>query len=235
MVEALWENGPILGDAPGVFPTGTDSILLSDFARPGPSDQILDLGTGSGILPVLLLHHQPRRSAVAVELDAAACCLARKNFRRNHLESQLQLLHGDLRQYRQLLSPGIFDLTVSNPPYFPTDSGTAAKLEYAKGDSGCTLDDLCSAAAWGTRWGGRFCVVFRPERLCDLMVCFRSHGLEPKRLRPVFHSARHPVSVILLEARRGGKPGLRWESSLLLYTSDGLPSSEMRRIYHIST
>lgn len=219
MADEFWPGGPVLSGGPGVFPTSTDPILLSDFARPGPSDHILDLGTGSGILPVLLLHDRPGASAAAIEIDPAACALAEKNFRQNGLEDRTALIAGDLREYRSLLPPGGFDLTVSNPPYFQKGAGKDARLKNARGDETCTLADLCAAAAWATRWGGRFCLVFRPERLCDLMVCLREKGLEPKRLRPVCHSPDHGVSMILLEARRGGKPGLSWEKTLFLHTS----------------
>lgn len=234
MDDAFWPGGPVLSGAPGVFPAGTDSVLLSDFARPGPKDRLLDLGTGSGILPVLTLHDRPLARAAAIELDGAACALAAKNFRRNGLENRVRLIRGDLRDHRGLLPPGGFDLTLSNPPYFQAGSGDAAGLENARGDGTCSLEELCAAAAWATRWGGRFCLVFRPERLCDLMVCLRHSGLEPKRLRPVCHSPSHGVSILLLEARRGGRPGLTWEDTLFLHTAGGQPSPELCRIYHRS-
>lgn len=221
-----------MSQAPGVFPTGTDSVLLADFARPGSRDRLLDLGAGSGILPVLLLHNRPQVTGTAVEIDGNACLLARENFRLNGLEDRVQLLQGDLRAHRQLLSPGSVDLTVSNPPYFDQHSGKDAVLKNARGDSTCTPEDLCAAAAWATRWGGRFCLTLRPERLCDFIVCLRAAGLEPKRLRPVCHSPGHPLSILLLEARRGGKPGLAWEQPLFLRTPEGQDSPDVRRIYH---
>ena len=116
MAETLWDGGPVLHQAPGVFPMGTDSILLAHFARPGAKDRILDLGTGSGILPVLLLSMQHRASAAAIELEPAACQLAQKNFTCNGLDARTRLISGDLRQHRTLIPAGGFDLTVSNPP-----------------------------------------------------------------------------------------------------------------------
>jgi tRNA1(Val) A37 N6-methylase TrmN6 len=234
MSETLWDGGPILEQASGVFPMGTDSILLADFARPGKRDRILDLGTGSGILPVLLLSRQAQCTALALEIDPAACDLARRNLAQNQLSQRGSVLEGDLRDHRQLLKAGGFDLTVSNPPYFSRHSGPPAGngLRDARGEHCCTLSQLCQAAAWATRWGGRFCLVFRPERLAELICALRENSLEPKRLRPVHHARSSPVNLVLLEARRGGNPGLTWEDDLYLYHPDGTETPELRRIYH---
>ncbi len=233
MAQTLWDGGPILHQAPGVFPMGTDSILLSDFAHPGPRDRILDLGTGTGILPILMLYDAPRRTAGAVELEENACALARKNFETNGIESRVSLIPGDLRQHRTLIPTGQFDLTVSNPPYFGAGSGpdAASGLKNARGDGTCTLQDLCAAAAWATRWGGSFCLVFRPDRLCDLIISLRTNGFEPKRIRPVHHTRSSPVNLILVEARRGGNPGLTWEKDLYLRDENGSETPELQNIY----
>lgn len=233
MPETLWEGGPILNKAPGVFPMGTDSVLLSNFARPGSKDRVLDLGTGSGILPILLLYDRPRLTATAIELEEGACTLAQKNFEENGLSQRIRLIPGDLRQHRELISTGQFDLTLSNPPYFALRSGpqAAAGLENARGEGTCTLNDLCQAAAWATRWGGSFCLVFRPDRLCDLMVSLRASGFEPKRIRPVHHTLNSPVNLILVEARRGGNPGLIFEKDLYLRDESGKETPELQAIY----
>ena len=233
MPQTLWDGGPVLHQAPGVFPMGTDSILLADFAHPGPKDRILDLGTGTGILPILLLYDRPRLTGSAVELEETACNLARTNFEANGLSDRIKLIPGDLRQHRELIPTGQFDLTVSNPPYFGVGSGpdAASGLKNARGDGTCTLDDLCQAAAWATRWGGNFCLVFRPDRLCDLIVSLRNAGFEPKRIRPVHHTAASPVNLILVEARRGGNPGLIWEKDMYLRDESGNETPELQKIY----
>lgn len=237
MPQTLWDGGPILNHAPGVFPMGTDSVLLAAFTQPGPKDRILDLGTGTGILPILLLHERPRLTATAVELSEDACQLAQRNFDENGLSDRIRLIPGDLRQHRTLIPTGQFDLTVSNPPYFGSGTGpeAAAGLKNARGDGTCTLDDLCQAAAWATRWGGRFCLVFRPDRLCDLILALRKAGFEPKRLRPVHHTTATPVNLILLEARRGGNPGMIWEKDLYLRDEQGNETPELMKIYRRTT
>ena len=231
MAETLWNGGPLLEQSPGVFPMGTDSVVLADFARPGPRDRILDLGAGSGILSILLSCERPNVTLTAVEIQPEACALARRNFLLNGLSERITLLEADLRD--RCVDAGVFDLVISNPPYFRQDSGYVAQgnLGMARSDSVCTLPELCEAAGWAAKWGGSFCLVFRPERLCDLFSALRESGFEPKRIRPVHHSPGKPVNLILLEARRGGKPGLRWEPDLYLYTPEGAESAETRRIY----
>ena len=233
MAETLWDGGPTLARAPGVFPMGTDTVILADFVHPRADAQVLDLGTGSGILPILLGYERPALSLTAIEISPEACSLASENFRRNQMMGRVRLIRGDLRRYRELLPCEGFDITVSNPPYFRSGSGApaAGRLRDAREEYLCTLEELCAAAAWSTRWGGSFCLVFRPDRLCDLILALRRSGFEPKRIRPVHHSRSHPVNLLLLQARRGGNPGLLWEPDLYLYREDGTESEETRRIY----
>lgn len=233
MPEYLWNNGPRLFTSPDVFPLSTDSVLLGNFARPRARDRILDLGTGTGVLPILLLSSRPAVTAAAVELDPSACRLAQKNFDCNQLTARCSLISGDIRAHRRLLAPGSFDITISNPPYFsPKDGFVSPELGNARSESSCTLSELCTAAAWATRWGGSFCLVHRPERLPALFACLQAAGFEPKRIRPVHHHINAPVNLFLIEARRGGKPGLSWEKDLYLYLENGQESAELKKIYH---
>lgn len=235
MTQPLWPDGPLLDGDPAVFPLGMDAVLLADFAHPRAGDRILDLGTGCGVLPLLLLWERRDATACAMDISADACRLAHRNLTRNGLAERCRVLEGDLRAHRTLLAPGDFDLTVSNPPYFAAERGRAAQgtMRSARQDESCTLMQLCEAAAWATRWGGRFCLVFRPERLAELFAALTAHRLTPKRLRPVHYSPDRPANLILVEARRGGSPGLIWEQDLFC-TAQGQPTPEYLRIYHRS-
>ena len=127
---------------------------------------------------------------------------------------------------------------ICNPPYFPTDSGAlseTASRRSARAEIDCTLEEVCRAAAYLLRWGGSFCLVQRPERLTDLLCSLRPLGLEPKRLRFVQMQAGTAPSLLLLEARRGGKPGLSTEPPLILRNSDGRDSAELDQIYFRTT
>ena len=234
MPETLWDGGPLLEGANGVFPMGTDSILLANFASPLPCRRLLDLGTGSGILTILMSFYRPGLSADAIEIAPQAALLAEKNMELNGLSGSCSIISGDIRAHRQLLKAGAYDLTISNPPYFSSGSGPKAsgQLESARSEEALTLDELCTAAAYATRWGGSFCLVYRPERLCELFICLSSHGLEPKRIRPVCHTVGTEAILFLIEARRGGKPGIKWEKPLILRNQDGSESAELMDIYH---
>lgn len=234
MPETLWDNGPVLHQEPGVFPMGTDSVLLADFAAGISCKTAIDLGTGTGILSVLTALSHPKAHITAVDVNPYACALAEKNAAENGLSHRITVLRGDLREHRRLFEPGRTDLVISNPPYFEADSGPDAGsgLKDARGDASCSVEELCISAGWATRWGGAFCLIFRPERVCDLFCALRNAGFEPKRMRPVRHDAAHGISLLLVEARRGGNPGLKWEQELILRNPDGSETEELLRIYH---
>ena len=231
-LETLW-GGFTLESSPGVFPLTTDTMLLADFVRLRPRARICDLGSGSGALGLLLCARRSDCTVTGVELQPEACAICRKNIARNGIDSRMELLEGNLRQHRQLLPAGSFTDAVSNPPYFPTGSPAAPSPQraFARSQQSCTLEELARAAAWCLQWSGRFSLVHRPELLAELCCALRACGLEPKRLRPVRHRAGLAPSMVLLEAVKGGKPGLVWEPDLLLETDDGEPSPEILRIY----
>ena len=216
------------------FSLSTDSIVLADFARVFSGARVCDLGCGCGALGLLLLAKCETLQVTGVEIQEPAARCAAENAAQNGL-SQFSVLHGDLREYRTLLPANGFDIVVSNPPYYPVSGGAAPEklpLAIARSEVCCTLFDLCACAAWCLRFGGSFFLVHKPERLADLMVFLRAARLEPKRLRFVRHSAASAVSLVLLEARLGGKPGLQIEPELVLYGPDGSESAACRRIYH---
>ena len=186
----------------GVFPLGGDALALGEFATVRPRWRVCDLGTGSGALLLLLARRAEGLSLTGVEQDPLAARTARDNLAANGLPGELVL--GDWREIP--LPAGAFDLVVSNPPYFPPGSGRGddpARMELHGG-----LEELCAAAGRLLKNGGRFALCHRPERLCDVLCTLRAHGLEPKRLKLVAHSPAHPPALLLVEAVKGGRPGL---------------------------
>lgn len=217
-----------------LFHPGTDTFLLSSLPRLRPGLRVCDLGSGTGLLGLLLLQRQMGLSVTGVELQPEAVRLAERAAAENSLTDRLTFRRGDLREIRSLLPAGAFDLAVCNPPYYPPGAGglpRQSELQTARAETFCTLGDVCSAAAWLLRWGGGFCLVHKPERLTDLLCTLRSAGLEPKRLRMVCRQAGSPPSLVLLEARRGGRPGLELPPPLLLQAPDGSPTDELDAIY----
>ena len=217
------------------FRVSTDSVLAADFVRPRADGTVCDLGCGCGAISLLLLGSHPGITVTGIELqpDAAAC--ARQNALENGLENRFHVIAGDLREYRTLFSPCSFSSVVCNPPYYPVSSGYHAQspaLAAARTELTCTLNDVCACAAWLLKTAGSFTLVHKPERLADLICSLREHALEPKRVRFVRHSSISPVNLVLLEARKGGRPGLDYEPDLILFSPDGAETAEYQRIYH---
>lgn len=217
-----------------LFPPGTDTFLLSSLPRLRPGLRVCDLGSGTGLLGLLLLQRQGDLNVTGVELHPRAAALLERAAAENGLSGRLTACRGDLREIRSLLPAGQFDLAVCNPPYYPAQSGKLpreAAAQSARAETACTLEDVCRAAAYLLRWGGALCLVHKPERLTDLLYALRDAALEPKRLRPVCRRAGDSPSLVLLESRRGGRPGLAWEPPLVLETAEGRPTEEVERIY----
>ena len=222
----VWEDA--------LFRPGTDTFLLSSLPRLKPGLRVCDLGCGTGLLGLLLLQRQRGLAVTGVELQPEAAALLERAAAENGLTDRLTVRRGDLRESRSLLPAGGFDLAVCNPPYYPAESGKLSPspaLQAARAETACTLEDVCRAAGRLLRWGGAFCLVHKPERLTDLLCALRGEGLEPKRLRLVSLRPERAPSLLLLEARRGGKPGLAVEKPLILENPDGSPTAELDRIY----
>lgn len=186
----------------GVFPLGSDALALGEFATVRRGWRVCDLGTGSGALLLLLARRAPDLALSAVERDPLAAQTARDNLAQNGLMGTV--VAGDLRD--RLLPAGQFDLVVSNPPYFPVNAGGSGGP--ARSEEFCTLDQLCAAAGYLVKNGGRFALCHRPERLADIICSLRAHGLEPKRLTLLSHSPNHAPSLLLVEAVKQGRPGV---------------------------
>lgn len=234
MFDELWPGGPKFRQVEGSFKLSTDSVMLADFVSSTRARKIIDLGCGAGVLTVLLNVSHPLSEISGVEIQENSAQLCRSNLKENGFPDK-RILCADLRQHRSLLTAGDYDLVVSNPPYFASESGYAAPDEAratARDERSCTLKDLCTAAAYLCRWGGYFAVVHRPERLSELFCTMTANGLEPKRLRMIQHRPDSIPNLVLVEGRRGGKPGLTVERPLILCNPDGSDSEEARRIYH---
>ena len=194
-----------------VLAIGTDSVLLASFAQPA-RDRVCDLGCGAGAV-MLLMALKGGGDAVfdGVELRRSAAEKAGRNIRAAGLTDRMRVHCGDLRTLGGVLERGAYGLVVSNPPYLPVGGSIppvdgAARI--ARTEACCTLDELCGAAAYLLKFGGRFCVVYPPERLTALLCAMRTHGLEPKRLRFYCRRQDAPPSLVLAEGRHGGHEGL---------------------------
>lgn len=217
-----------------LFRPGTDTFLLSSLPRLRPGLRVCDLGCGTGLLGFLLLQRQPDLRIAGLDIQPEAAALARLAAAENGLTERLDFRCGDLRQVRGIFPTGCFDLVVCNPPYYPPAGGKLSAdgaRRTARSETEASLADLCAAASYLLRWGGKFCLVHKPERLADVLCALRDAGTEAKRLRFVHSRAADPPSLFLAEGCRGGRPGITVEPPLILQNGDGTPTAELNAIY----
>lgn len=214
---------------------GTDAVLLANFANPKRIDNAVDLCTGGGIIPLLWLGSEAVQGEIyGVEIQHECCELMRMSIEANGDEKKITIIEGDLRDISKYLPREKFSLITCNPPYFPTGSGFANKSNsrmIARSEMMCNSEDVCAAARYLLKYGGRLCVCQRPERATDIICAMRASQIEPKRIRLVQQRANSVPWLVLIEGRRGGKPGIKFLPVLTVENSDGMYSAEMCEIY----
>ncbi len=211
---------------------GTDAYLLAAYVGCAKHASCADLGSGTGILPLLLLARDKVKKATAIEVQEVFCELIRRNAAINSLSSRLSVCHGDVRALP--LPTESYDIVLSNPPYMKADSGKANEHDMkfiARHEVMGGIGDFCAAAARLLKYGGKFYVVYRPDRLVDLMAALRAASLEPKRMTLVQATAESAPSMLLLEAKKGAAPSLTLTRPLILQAEDGALHADAVRIY----
>ena len=223
------KNGFTIQIPEGCFPLSTDSVALAAFTKLPKNARVLDLGAGCGTLGMLLCDAYPDCKVTGIEIDYAAHAAAEENVLRNNCQDRYCSICGDITRINEQIKAGSFQICISNPPYFA--GGAASKTHaIARQEQSCTPEALFRAAAWALQWGGDFFLVHKPERLAQLCACASKEGLEPKTLQLLRHRIDGPVSLILLQCRKGGKPGLSWQEQYL-YEADGSPSAYFSSLY----
>ena len=224
-------NGYTLELSQGAFPLSTDSVALAHFVQLPKKASVLDLGSGCGTLGLMLCAKDPSCSVTGVEIDEKAHEMALHNARSNECSHRLSSICADVAQIPAMIKAGSFSCCVSNPPYF--SGGPQSKTHpLARQEAGCTLETIFRAAGWSLQWGGDFFLVHRPERLAQICACAAQNQMEAKRLLLLRHRSDGPVSLILVQCRKGAKPGLIWEERSL-HDADGQPSPYYNELYHI--
>jgi tRNA1Val (adenine37-N6)-methyltransferase len=201
-----------------------DPILLCHFAAVGAAEQVVDLGTGSGVIPLLLARLTQASKLVGLELQPAQAARAQKSVALNGLQQRVEIIQGDLRQVRRLLPAGETDLVIANPPYrrpgsgriSPDDERAQARHELAGG-----LQDFVSATGWLLADRGRFAIIYLVERLPELLARMAEQKIEPKRLRMIHPRVQEPAKMVLVEGRKNGRPGMSVEAPLYIYKTSG--------------
>lgn len=225
------QNGFTLELCPGAFPLSTDSIALAGFVRLPPKATVLDLCSGCGTLGLMLCAADENCCVTGVELDENAHRTALENSRRNGLSTRLLSICADIARIPEMIPPGSFRCCISNPPYFAGGPASQSHPSARREDT-CPLDTVLSSAAWALQYGGDFYLVHRPERLAEIFAKASALHLEPKRLCLLRHRENGPVSLVLIQCKKGGKPGLSWEEWTLFDTL-GNPTERYKTLYHL--
>ena len=222
-------NGYTLCLTAGAFPLSTDSMVLAHFVRLPKAARVLDLGAGCGTLGLLLCARREDCAVTGVELDEAAHATAMDNILRNGLQARMESICADLRQLPKDFT-GKYDCCVSNPPYF-SGGPAALRMPLARREDCCAPEELFSSAAAALKYGGDFFLVHKPERLAELIARGSEAALEAKRLLLLRHREDGPITLLCLQFRKGGKPGLKIEEASLFDTNNE-PTVFYKNVYH---
>ena len=233
-VDDLQRNGYGIIQRTGAFCFGMDAVLLSGFAAVRQGEQALDLGTGTGIIPILLEAKSEGRHFTGLEIQPDMADMARRSVAYNHLESKIQIVTGDIKEAGRLFDLASFDVVTSNPPYMNDAHGLKnpdLPKAIARHEILCTLEDVVRSAAILLKPGGRFYMVHRPHRLIEIISVMRQYRLEPKRMKFVHPFIDREANMVLIEGVRGGKPMVKLEAPIIVYKEPGVYTDEIYEIY----
>lgn len=233
-LDELQRNGYQIIQDPGRFCFGMDAVLLAGFAKVKPGERVLDLGTGTGIIPILLEARTKGKFFTGLEIQPESADMARRSVRLNHLEERVTIVTGDIKEADRLFGGGSHHVVTCNPPYMTDHHGLKNPEQpkaIARHEILCTLEDVISQASKVLVPNGRFYLVHRPFRLAEIMTCLCAHGLEPKRMRFVHPYADREPNMVLIEALKGGKPRVTVERPLIIYKEPGIYADEIREDY----
>ena len=211
-----------------------DAVLLAQHARPSPDHTVLDLGTGCGIIPLILAYRYPKTKVYGVEVQTELADIATLNIAENHMEDRITIYCGDLKKLSQEMTSGPVDLVVTNPPYRKVTSGRLnpdQQRAVAKHELKTTLSDVVETARRMLRTSGRLVIIYAAERMVDIVIQMRSAGIEPKYIRMIHSSRKVNAKRILVEGKKGGRHGITIGPPLMIYRKNGVYSDEVQAMF----
>lgn len=220
---------------PGRFCFGMDAVLLSSFVRIKKGERALDLGTGTGILPILLEAKTDGEHYTGLEIQKASADMARRSVAYNGLESKIDIVTGDIKEAALTFGAASFEVVTANPPYMIGEHGlpnSNEALYIARHEVLCTLDDILRESAKILKVKGRFYMVHRPFRLPEILVKMCAYGIEPKELRLVYPFADKEPNMVLVGGIKGANPRMKVGPPLIVYEREGKYTDEVMRIHH---
>ena len=220
---------------PKKFCFGADAVLLAGFSNVKDGEKVIDLGTGTGVIPILMEGRYGGENYFGIDIQEESVDMAQRSIMFNSLEDKIKIFHCDIKDVVLKFKSASFDVVTSNPPYMNTGGGLINEYgakAIARHEILCDLDDVVFAASKLLKFGGRFYMIHRPHRLVDIFESLRKHKLEPKVIRFVHPYLNKEPSMVLIESSRGGKPMLKVLSPLVIYEKPDEYTNEVYKIYY---
>ena len=233
-LDDLQRNGYQIIQSPEKFCFGMDAVLLSGFATAPEGARVLDLGTGTGIIPILMAAKTDAKELIGLEIQEESADMAQRSVVLNDLQDKVRIVQGDIKEAGHIFDAASFDVVTSNPPYMIGGHGLKnpeGPKAIARHEVLCDLEDVIRAAARCLKSGGKFYMVHRPCRLAEIMVLMHEYKVEPKRMQLVYPYADKEPNMVLIEGARGGRSRLTVEKPLIIYEAPGKYTSEIYDIY----
>lgn len=233
-IDDLQRNGYRIIQHPDKFCFGMDAVLLSGFCRIKEGDKVLDLGTGTGIIPILLEAKTKAEHITGLEIQEESADMATRSVLLNQLEDKITIKTGDIKEAGVLFQAASFDAITCNPPYMIGNHGLKnpdAPKAIARHEILCTLDDVISQSAYLLKPGGNFFLVHRPFRLVEIFATLTKYKLEPKRMQMVHPYLDQEPNMVLIEAKRGAKSRITIEKPIIVYEKPGVYTPEIYDVY----
>lgn len=210
-----------------------DSVLLANLSKIGSEDYVIDLGTGSGVLAILTAVKKGAKGVVGIEIDPSTADMARRSVKMNKLDDKISILTGDVKDIKNLVRAGEFDKAICNPPYFTANDGfgTAGAKATARKQGDNTIEHFVRAGAYALKNGGDFFVVYKADRLVELVTSLHQNGLEPKHITYIYPKLSKGVDTVIISAKKGGKTGLT-SSTLILMDEEGRYLDKIKELYN---
>ena len=233
-IDDLQRNGYRIIQKKKGFCFGMDAVLLSGFAQVKEGEVAVDLGTGTGIIPILLEAKTKGKHFTGLEIQEEVAEMAGRSVRLNQLENRVDIVRGDIKEASRLFGKASFDVVTSNPPYMNDNHGLKnpeLPKAIARHEVFCTLDDVCREASLLLKSGGRFYMVHRPHRLAEIITALKTYKLEPKRMKLVHPFVDKEANMVLIEAVRGGRSMMKVEAPIIVYREPSVYTQEIYDVY----
>lgn len=233
-IDDLERNGYQIIQNKDKFCFGMDAVLLAWFAKAYEGERVLDMGTGTGIIPILMEARTQADSFSALEIQEESADMARRSMQLNGLQEKINVVSGDIKNASKIFGKAVFQVVTCNPPYMNDSHGLKnpdMPKAIARHEVLCNLEDVVREGAMVLKPGGRFYMVHRPHRLIEIISKFKEYKLEPKRMQFVHPYKNREANMVLIEAVRGGKPMLKLEAPMIVFDTPGVYTEEIAKIY----